>query len=285
MITDILSGVDAYNNLSMGGKIRVPYRGKSKVKIIKGIEAETMTIGDTQSLLLCVEEYKEGYDDVYLEKKGVGLRVNLQNNDQIGSQKNYALLYPIIEEKENGPSNKWLVVIYDTPNKDDLDIVHTIKNTLFRAFDFKFKDVLPVSLDGVRSFPKIEVTYTTLEQCDEDSLTLRNYLIKSKRTSVEKIEYENVPVEQADNLINDTGTLQNPSTVRKIKLYWDQFNKSLSKTYTQRIDDFGNISSLIMVKYGYDAVVPEDEMGRLTDMDYMRDKFTTVINNYLNESH
>lgn len=54
---DVINDINIYNNLAPNQKLRIPFRGKSKSKVIKNIHYDLCNIGQTPSIIICVEEY------------------------------------------------------------------------------------------------------------------------------------------------------------------------------------------------------------------------------------
>lgn len=284
MRSRIINLIDNYNNLSPNDKLRIPYRGKSKSKVLKTIHYDVCNIGDKQSIIICVEEYKEGYDDLYLQKRGNANIDAINANDRLGSSRNYALLYPIIENRNDNWENKWLVVVYDTPNKDDNDIINTIKYTVNKVFGFPFKFVVPTAFEGIRNIPSIEVSFVMIENVDNEHIALHNYVVSQTAKTTKTIKYEDVPVEDLHNIINDRSDFE-PGKKRKIKMFFDRDNKNNYKTISQEMDENGNVSSTLLAKYSSTQEITIDEMNHMTDAQIMVRNFTAVITNYLTNGH
>ena len=53
---DIVNLADNYNNRANEEKLRIPFRGKSKSKVIKNINYDFCNIGQRPSIIICVEE-------------------------------------------------------------------------------------------------------------------------------------------------------------------------------------------------------------------------------------
>ena len=227
---------------------------------------------------ICVEEYKEGYSDIYV-KKGENPEFNINPDDRIGSNRNYALLYPLIEHRQS-IVNRWLVIIYDTPDKDDSDIIGTIKYTVNKILEFPFTFVIPSILQGQANVPKIEVSFSTLENIDNEQYALSNLIMSRSAKKSRKIVYENVPTDQINAILDDNRNLRwyEKKTVR---LFHTNENKSDYTTYTITEDEDGAIRKVMTSKYSYSEDLSVGEMANINDVRTMRDHFTSVINNYL----
>lgn len=276
---DIINSISAYNNLSASDKLRIPFRGKSKNKVIKHIHYDLCNIGQVPSIIICVEEYRDGFDDLYLQQIH-SQQVSINPADRLGSSKNYALLYPIIEPTGTDWHNQWLVVIYDTPNKDDSDIINTIKYTVNKVFNLPFKFALPVTYQGDRTIPKVEVTYVSIENADNMHMVLRSKIVSSTTKAINRVQYENVTTDEIQTIINDrVGMME--GIKRKLKLFKDTNNKSSTETITQEMDSDGNIQSTYISKYSYSQDIQNEELSDINTIQTMVRNFREVITNYL----
>ena len=276
---DVVRNIDQYNNRANEGKLRIPFRGKSKSKVIKYIHHNLCNIGQRQSIIICVEEYKEGYNDMYV-KKDQNPEVEISSNDRIGSSKNYALMYPIIEQSNNNWTNRWVIIIYDTPNKDDSDIVNTIKYTVNKIFNLPFKYVLPVALAGQNVIPKIEVTFVNLRNEDNEHIAIRDKVVSATAKTTHSVLYANVTTDEAQQLINDNeGVLE--WVKKKIRLFKDPNNRAAHDTITQELDEDGHVQSTFVSKYGYAQEISPEELPEINSTNTMLRNFGAVITNYL----
>lgn len=282
MVEDVQNSIDNYNNRPAGEKLRIPFRGKSKVKVIKNVNTAIYNIGQRQCIQLCVEEYKEGNDDLYF-KRGNNQEIQLIPTDKLGSSQNYALLYPLKEDRNGQTENRWLIIIYDTPNKDDSDIINTIKYTVNKILEFPFRFVIPELLNGVRNVPKVEITYLKTENERGQHIRLQRHLLRSTLKTTRKIEYVNVPAEDVNGILAADDVEAN--TKKTVKFFFDLLNRSSYQTVTQERQDDGNITSEVVSRYSYEIDVDEQVMNTLFDVDAMRSRFANVITNYLTNGH
>lgn len=282
MKADVVNKIDNYNNLAPDQKLRIPYVGKSKVKVIKAIHSDYYNIGQIPTIQICIEEYKEGYDDLYLQQQGAQ-DVTITPNDKIGSNKNYALLYPIIEHAQSAV-NKWLVIIYDTPNKDDSDITHTVKYVVRKILEFPFKYVIPTAINGQRVIPKIEVSYTTIENIDNEHFALQDYIISRSGKKSSKVEYANVPSEHVNEIVNDNANLT-WDMKRVVKIFYDLANKNAYNTYTITTDEDGVINTEMVSKYSYADEIDSGDLPEIHRPEVMCRRFAEVVRNYLSNGN
>lgn len=279
MVDDVLGLINAYGRRDPEQKERIKYRGKSRVKIIESIDYTLYNIGQVPCIQLCVRESKTGQEDMYLQRAGENDENPITQNDKVGSNQNYALLYPLIGQRAQ-PDNKWLVIIYVTPGKDDIDMVNTFKNVVNRIFKFPFRYVVPVNINHQRVVPKLEVTLSTIENVDFNQFIRHNLIVNSSSKTTQKVEYLNIDADAAEEILNDNGNV-NAHTTRKVRFFHDVFNKSAYTTYTFSSEENGVINSVMTTKYSEYDDIEANQQDTLYDAQAMRSRFARVLTNYL----
>lgn len=282
MKDDVSIKIDRYNNRAPEDKLRIPYRGKSKSKVIRCIHPTYYDIGGEHCIQICVEEFKEGYSDLYYQT-GNQPEVNINPNDKLGSNRNYALLYPLIEHRQQ-TVNRWLVIVYDTPDKDDSDIIGTIKYTVNKILEMPFTFLIPKVLQGRQNVPKIEVTFATLENIENEQYALSNHILSKTAKMNRRITYQNVPTDQIQDILDDNHNLRWYEK-KLVRIFHDLANKSAYTTYSITEDENGVFHQVMTAKYSYSEDVSVEELPNLNDARTMREHFTSVINNYLNNGN
>ena len=279
MIDDVVGIITAYTRKAPEDKLQIHYRGKTKVKVIKSIDPAFYLIGTVPCIQLCVQEYKIGQDDITLQRVGDDAARELTPNDKLGSNQNYALLYPLIDQRAQ-PSNKWLIIIYATPGKDEADLVNTIKNVVNKILKFPFKHVIPMVINNQRVVPKVEVTLSTIENVDNDQFIHHDLIISSSSKSTKKVEYSNISPDAAEDILNDNHDV-NTRTKRIVRIFHDALNKSAYTTYTASAEEDGVINTIMATKYSdYDDLEP-NQMDTLYDQRTMKSRFSRILTNYL----
>ena len=279
MVDDVLGLINAYGRRGSDQKEIIKYRGKSRVKMIESIDYSLYNIGQVPCVQLCVRESKTGQEDMYLQKAGENDENPITQDDKVGSNQNYALLYPLVDQRAQ-PDNKWLVIIYVTPGKDDIDMVNTFKNVVNKIFKFPFRYVVPVNINHQRVVPKLEVTLSTIENVDFNQFIRHDLITNSTSKTTQKVEYLNIDADAAEEILNDNGDV-NAHTTRKVRFFHDAFNKSAYTTYTFSSEENGVINSVMTTKYSeYDDIEP-NQLETLYDAQAMRGRFARVLTNYL----
>ena len=279
MIDDVNGVITAYNRKAPEEKLQIHYRGKTKVKVIKGITTTPLNIGQVPCILLCVQEYKTGQDDITLQRAGDNNESEINSDDKLGSNQNYALLYPLIDQRAH-PGNKWLIIMYATPGKDEVDLVNTIKNVVNKLFKFPFKYVIPMAINNQQVIPKVEVTLSTIENVDNDQFLHHDLIVSSSSKSTKKVEYANISPDAAEEILCDNRDVDT-MTKRVVRIFHDALNKSAYTTYTATTGEDGAINTIMTTKYSdYDDVEP-DQMNTLYDLQTMRIRLSRILTNYL----
>lgn len=279
MVADVITLLDGYSRNAPDQKLEIKYRGKSKIKVINSINYTCYSIGQVPCIQLCVQEYKTGQEDLFLKRHGEANENAINTNDQLGSNQNYALLYPLIDQRAQ-PVNKWLIIIYVTPGKDDVDMVNTFKNIVNKIFHFPFRYVVPVHINHQTVIPKVEVTLSTIENVDNDQFIQHDFIINSSSRSTKKVEYANINAAVAEEILNYNDEV-NSRTTRKIRFFHDLLNKSSYTTYTVSAEEDGVLNTVMTTKYSESDEIEPDQLDSLYDELTMRTRFSRILTNYL----
>lgn len=124
--------------------------------------------------------------------------------------------------------------------------------------------------------PKIEVQFSNLENGENQNVTLHNYVVSNRIKKQKTITYEDVPVDDVSELVNEDRSGWKKKIVRIFK------NKENNKAYQKYVFDTaddGALRQAYAVKYSY--VYPMEEGDNVSDDMFRRRCFTEVIENYL----
>lgn len=171
MVDDVCRQVDNYSGLPQEQKYVFKYRGRARVKVIKNITSSRYLIGDTPVVELKIDEYKSGLSDLYLDE-GNQVSHDVSDTDKLGSRFNYALLYPFVQDNDGRYENRWLVIVYDTPDKISDDIINTVKCVVSQILKFPFKYIMPREFIDGDLIPKVEVQFSVLENAENQNVAL-----------------------------------------------------------------------------------------------------------------
>lgn len=275
MITNAEGIFERYNN-NPQGTVTIPTRGKTTEKVIKSVETSRMTFWQDLCLLIKVEEFKKGYNDLYLDK-GMDNQQDISTNDKIGSRFNYAMMYPYIMFDNNGDAiNRWVVFIYAAADKTDSDLINTIKIVISKVLNLHFLNVINRGLQNGQSFPWVSVNLTRAENIDNQNIELNQYVVTAKAKSIQELWYQDIPVNEAETLRN--GNDINNGWKKILKFFTSKDKKSYLK-YEYERDGQGTLSTKLMEKYSYSKDI--DNVDEMYDPHFMEQCFLEVLNRFL----
>lgn len=282
MKSAVLQRIEDYNNLPEGSKVVVLYRKKLKNKTIKSIENVQLNIRNRiPVLLLRIEEFKTGHEDVYLHTNMVE-EETLNRTDQLGSKKNFMLLYPLLEFMNDGTvQNKWCAFVYSDPSKDDSDIKNTAKTVLTRILNYKVKTVLATSarerITQAESVKQIKISYVTVNNENNVHYNLRQYEVRYKHQDSKEIVYEGVPSNEAIECIADRDMGGYQKKVVNVKV-----SDSLSYKYVYEENEFEEaMLAAIEENNCYEIDVDEHEIAHIHEPDIVLQKLLGVVTQFV----
>lgn len=278
MINEVFQKVMDYSSLPADQKHKVSYRGRSQIKVIKNIATSRFQIGEVPAIRLEIEEYKTGLNDMYIENASDQDRHDISQRDKLGTVKNYALMYPIIKREENTYKNIWLVIIYDTPDKNSDDIMNTVKVVVEKILEYPSGYIVPLDYSQNHTYPYVEVTYTTIENNEAQNPVLQDYIISTRVKKIKTEVYENLPKADLPQLFSvqrGIGEIK-----KRIKVFKDRLNKSKYDKYDLTSENQEGIIRPIVSKYSYSYDLGANE--NIYDDGFMLNRFIEVVRNFLN---
>ena len=281
MVTKLETALKDYNDLPTDHKVVVQYRRKMKRKIIKYIDLTKFSIGDVPVVMMRVEEYKVGLDDLYVQPHGSQAQT-IQENDRLGSNQNYALLYPLLTFDDDGCLvNRWCAFVYDDPSKDDADIKNTIKTVLTRILLYKVQTVLRTSVaDELRKagvIAQLKATFVSMENVENEEWELTQYEVRASAKRTKDVVYRGVPAELVQQVIDDPSTEGYEKKVLNIKV-----SDSLSYKYTiEEGDATEPIITAIEESNCYQISVAENELSHIHEPAFVSEKLRKIIDDFI----
>lgn len=278
MIDNAVGILERYNNRDENNRLTIKTRGKTKEKVIKSITTSRLVYGEDHCLLLKIEEFKKGYGDLYL-KTGQDPERNIDATDELGSKSNFAMMYPYISHAENGNViNRWVVFIYAAADKDDSDLINTVKCVISKVLGKKFLNVINRNQGGQRNYPWVSVTMTSVENVNNQGLRFNQYIYSAKEKKSKEIWYQDVPIEEAELLRADEERAEEGRVKKIIKLFTSSDKKSYLK-YEYESDGQGSVSSTLMGKYSY--AIKIDNVDEMYNEHFMEQCYLDVLNRFL----
>lgn len=246
--------------------------------MIKSITASQIKCGEEHCLLLKIEEFKQGYGDLYLASGQEQIR-NITSDDKLGSKYNYAMMYPYISHDDNDKAvNRWVVFIYAAADKDDRDLINTVKIVVSKVLGKKFLNVINRNRDGQRIYPWVSVVVSSAENVNNEDLRFSQYVFSAKEKNSKEILYQNVPMDEAEQLKNNID-VEERGIVKKIVKYFTSDDKKSYLKYEYELDGQGSISSTMMEKYSYSIDV--NNINEIYNPYFMEQCFVDVLNRFL----
>lgn len=278
MASYVIEKVKQFNNVT--GELTRNHRNKVKTTKIDSVEFTKLKIGDVDSVLLKFSAYITNHNDGFVI---TGKKIKLKQDDKVGSDTNYVLLYPIIQGISSDKFRyHWLILIYEEPNKQNNELVSNVKALLRSALNIKIKNIkLPVLLEKlkkIKTLPELNLKFTSYENGDNDvDANLRPYLVKSKISRQRKESFKDIPFKKTEDLITDE-TFEDGYNKREIKVTIGNQEYKISK---ELIEAKEKVNSIVEEIFNSKFGIKESEMGKVYDIEFIVEKMTEVITNYL----
>ncbi|MBC7451783.1 MAG: hypothetical protein H7259_09870 [Cytophagales bacterium] len=180
MIKIVRKKIDAFQESRP--KISKEQPHKAKTTEIDSIKYIDTIIGEVPAILIQISAYNTNLLDGYVETEK---KITLQQNHKLGSETNFVLLYPrIIGLDTKDYKYQWLILIYEDPHKENVELVSTIKLALKKVLNISTANIkLPTLLDQLRkrgTIPELNLKFSSIiNDENEVDVKLRSYLVKS----------------------------------------------------------------------------------------------------------
>lgn len=260
--------------------ITSPNRNKTSITVVNTIEPIDVKIGDVPCLLLKVSYYKTNLYDGYFESNE---KITFSQNSKIGSDSNYILFYPRIVGIEK-QTYFYLMVAYEDPGKLNNEVAKLGKLISNKVFDkpimnIKISEILK-ELKEIGTIPELEIRFSSLENMDGDvNVKYREYLQKSELTKLRKQNFKDIPADKAEELVMDTNEndpYQKKTSFYKIGKKEFRITKKIINDTNAEINEFGEKI------FNAESAITEQELNnKVYDIDFMIEKMSNVISNFL----
>jgi len=249
---------------------------------IQDIEKHEFNFGEIPSRLFKISAYNTNLVDGYVETK---TKIKLSKNDKLGSDTHFMLLYPIILGlNSNEYQYQWKILLYEDPTKENKELVSICKIVLEKVFGIKVKNIkLDKVLEQLRNreiLPELSLHFTshTYDDNEVDSY-LRNYIVKSSKTEIKKENFKNVPIDSIEETINDT-SYEEHYQKRILKFFFGKKEVKLTNELDEAKD---KIKSTVEEIFNSEVVITEEDVDKLFDLDFIIEKMTPVLQDYMSE--
>lgn len=252
-------------------------RNKTIKREIGNIQVFENSFNDIPYLLLKISAFNTNLEGCLVTPNETH---QLENNDKVGSENNFIMLYPKIIGTET-QSIFWIILVYDDPKKDSFDILSTAKLVLTKILKQPIKCVkLPTVLKEIKEekiLPQIKMQLNAIS-FDESTVNpkFEKYRTSSKLSRKEEYDFSNMPFEEIEELIRSPF---HDFKQRIIKLIVSK--KEYKITQEHKNDAQHGINDLVEQMFNMSTIIYEDELNNLYDNDFVILKLKTVLEQYL----
>jgi hypothetical protein len=282
MIQFIVDKISAYNNLS--DKVSTKKRNKTPIKQIDRIVVTTHKISNQSCVLLKISASNTNHRDGYVEIQG---KQKLTKNSKIGSDNIFVLVVPnIIGVDSANYKYQWIFMIYEDPNKENADIVSTVKLMTNKVLgisiaNIKLPDMLE-ELNRIGYIPQMTLNLSSVSNDDNDvDVKLRQYLVKGKLTVLKENKFEKVPIETINELVNDKNFFLEFNR-RVIKFFVGKKEYKLTQSKPVIDEAQGVLQETVEEIFNEQFEVTENELNEtIYTNDFILAKLEPILNKYL----
>ncbi|NJW53565.1 hypothetical protein [Salinimicrobium oceani] len=273
--------IDEYSRLKP--KLSRKRRNKIKEIEVQNIENHNCQIGKIPARLVKITAYNTNLMDGYVETNE---KINLTKQDKVGSETNFMLLYPTIFGMDsNKYQYQWKILLYEDPTKDNHELTSICKLVLDKVLNIKVANIKlervlkKLSDRKVISELKMEFKSQTYDENEIDT-NLKQYLISASLIQIKNEKFQNVPFEDAEKLINDK-EYEKDFQKRVLKFI---LNKKEIKLTSEYVEAQETIKETVEEIFNPDVIIGEVETEKLFDIEFIIDKLTPVLQEYLSEN-
>ena len=226
--------------------------------------------------------------DGFVEKEK---RVKLQKNDKVGSENHFVILYPHVFGGIENLSYKWIVLLYEDPNKRNIEIVNATKMVLKNLLDIntkniKLKDVVN-KLKNKKTIPELCLKLSTVEFEENDvDYNFNEFVSKTKISTFKEKTYKNIPFEKVKQILNDTNIF-NRFSKRTLKIIDGKQEFKLQQESKETEDIQNKVNELAEESYNFTTEVTSEEIenNEIYKTEFIINKLQPVLENYLGYNH
>ena len=266
---------------ALNEKVSRNKRNKIQKREIDRVDSIDCMIGKRPCLLLQISAYDTNLSDGYVETDH---KVNLGETDKIGSENYFLLLVPnIIGVDANNYKHQWIIMVYEDPHKETQDIISTAKLVVNKILNISTANIkLPEILEDLRKMKKIpELSINFLAISNEENevdTKYRKYLVNSKMRKQKEEKYENLPITETEEVINDTA-YEDEFQKRTVKIRLGK--KEYRITKDQKLEAEGKINEAVEEIFNESIVISKDELSSIYEPSFIIEKLTPILQNYL----
>lgn len=282
LINAVKQKIDKYN-----GTLSFANRNKTQQTIIKKITYSEHTIGDRPSLLLKISAYSTNLFDGYFEDNE---RHPFEKENKIGTDNNFVLVYPVMAGLvTHNYTRYFLILVYDDPNKEDSShLIRITKSIAKDVLETPIKNIKPKTvieeLKEIGRIPEIEVKYYGMYNDENDvDVKYQEYYLGGKIKKHKTQNFRDMPFDSIPDFLEDTTGMddyQSKTTTLKIGKKEYKITKVLKAKLNDASEQYADTAEKV-----FNAAIgisqSELESNRIYEPDYIIDKLSGVISNYV----
>lgn len=257
---------------------------KSRIKIthIDNIEITQQEIGEVSSVLVKFRSSDTNQNNLFVETNE---RVNLKDTDKIGSDDNYFFMYPVVVGLDSSKySYRWLILLYQDPNKSPLDYISSVKYILRQVFGIVTKNIkLPTILHNISKMdviPEMRINLYSLENNEDDvSSELKEYIINTKVYKKSSTLFSKIPIAKVYSSLSDVSSFLGLSK-KEIKLSVGSIEYKITNEYKDDLEGFKQTTEQV---FNPRFELKESELDKLYNEDYIVQIMGEVVSKYLSD--
>lgn len=263
------------------GSIESSNRNKTKKTVVESVSYEEVKISEVPAMLLQISAYKTNMYDGYFEATE---KIQISKDNKLGNDHNYVLLYPRITGlTTNTYTCYFLMLVYEDPNKDNGEVCKIAKILANKIIQIPIENIkLPMILKELSSLvtiPELQIKYHGIYE-SENGVDVKYVEYLEKRMTEKKKEYffKNMPRILMEQLLNED-LEDDDYTKKETKIIVGKKEIRIDKEIVNEASE--EIKETAEKIFNASSVITQSELNKVFDKNFMIEKFTEVISNYI----
>ncbi len=274
--------IDNYNK--KGEKTKSDKRNKTKIKEIDHIDYFDSFLEKTPVLLVKITANDINLWDGFLQTE---TRINFKRDFKLGSENNFILFYPnFIGIDIKKLKMNWFCLIYEDPNKENDEIIKCAKIVLRQVLNLSIQNIKHIDvlneLKKAKTLSELSIKLRGVK-FDENDVDAKymEYLVDWRLKKEKEDKFEKIPSELAQEIIEEEYD-HNEYQKKEAKF---KIGKKEYKITTAQINDAAEqIRNTAEAIFTDSCVVYESELNKLYNTDFILEKLTPILINYLSSN-
>ena len=258
-------------------------RNSTKKTVINHIECIDHQLGDRPCLLLRISAYTTNLLDGYFKEANINEPIGFKKDSEIGSNHNFIMLYPIILGMDSDNYTQYFIVlVYEDPNKDSGEVIRLSKIVLRRIVGIPIRNIklstILEELKDLSTIPELQIKYFSISTSENEvDVKYQPYLFKGNLKRVKEQEFKNMPFDIAQDLLNSNEDTGFERKVTKMTIGKKEYKIS-KEEIANASEEMKETAEKI---FNATATIQQDELDSIYKNDFIIDKLTGVLNEYL----